>query len=252
MNPYKFSAIAHREHDYCNPISAAKIERLLDLLPLDESSRVLDLAAGRGAVAAHHRALRLDRRRGRQELAHARPGARACAVDGALGKLHLDDIDIRDFRADPETFPPHGDARARAASPAAWRHLQPAEGVDAQRRLHPDRRGVLAHARHPDYLASSAPITTSSSIIAATCRPRRGGAHPDARGDSEPRRMGRVRVEVLPLDRALRARAAGGPDVPAMLERIRKWRDATCGGDATRSGSRSTFSTGRAAHRVGA
>ena len=23
---------------------------------------------------------------------------------GALGKLHLDDIDIRDFRADPETF----------------------------------------------------------------------------------------------------------------------------------------------------
>src|SRR5690242_9587324 len=41
MNPQKFSAIAHRDHDYCNPISAAKIERVLDLLPLDDTSRVL-------------------------------------------------------------------------------------------------------------------------------------------------------------------------------------------------------------------
>ena len=31
MNHHKFSAIAHRDHDYCNPISATKIERLLEL-----------------------------------------------------------------------------------------------------------------------------------------------------------------------------------------------------------------------------
>ena len=62
MNRQKFSAIAHRDHDYCNPISAAKIERLLDLLPLDETSRVLDLGCGRAELrAAHHRALRLAR-----------------------------------------------------------------------------------------------------------------------------------------------------------------------------------------------
>ena len=30
MNPYKFSALAHRDHDSCNPIAAAKAERLLD------------------------------------------------------------------------------------------------------------------------------------------------------------------------------------------------------------------------------
>ena len=35
MNRQKFSSIAHRDHDYCNPISTAKIEKLLDLLPLD-------------------------------------------------------------------------------------------------------------------------------------------------------------------------------------------------------------------------
>ena len=51
VNPYKFSAIAHREHDYCNPVSADKIERMLDLLPLDETSRVLDLGCGRAELA---------------------------------------------------------------------------------------------------------------------------------------------------------------------------------------------------------
>ncbi|HET8831838.1 MAG TPA: class I SAM-dependent methyltransferase, partial [Casimicrobiaceae bacterium] len=51
LNRQKFSAIAHRDHDYCNPISAAKIERLLDLLPLDASSRVLDLGCGRAELA---------------------------------------------------------------------------------------------------------------------------------------------------------------------------------------------------------
>src|SRR5207248_6016550 len=51
MNQQKFSAIAHRDHDYCNPISATKIERLLDLLPLDETSRALDLGCGRAELA---------------------------------------------------------------------------------------------------------------------------------------------------------------------------------------------------------
>ena len=32
MNKQKFSAIAHRDHDYCNPISAAKVERLVATL----------------------------------------------------------------------------------------------------------------------------------------------------------------------------------------------------------------------------
>ena len=42
MNRQKFSSIAHRDHDYYNPISPAKIERMLDLLPLTGTSRVLD------------------------------------------------------------------------------------------------------------------------------------------------------------------------------------------------------------------
>jgi SAM-dependent methyltransferase len=105
MNRQKFSAIAHRDHDYCNPISAAKIERLLDLLPLDAGSRVLDLGCGRAELS-----LRIIERFGSTVVAvdNSSPmldAARERAEwTGALGKLHLDDIDIRDFQADPETF----------------------------------------------------------------------------------------------------------------------------------------------------
>ena len=50
MNSHKFSAIAHRDHDYCNPIAAAKIELILELLPLERDASVLDLGCGRGEL----------------------------------------------------------------------------------------------------------------------------------------------------------------------------------------------------------
>ena len=87
MNPHKFSAIAHRDHDYCNPISAAKIERLLDLLPLDAHSRVLDLGCGRAELA-----LRIIERFGSTVIAvdHSSlmldAGARARRVDRRAGQ----------------------------------------------------------------------------------------------------------------------------------------------------------------------
>jgi SAM-dependent methyltransferase len=105
MNQQKFSSIAHRDHDYCNPVTAAKIERVLDLLPLDETSRVLDLGCGRGELA-----LRIIERFGSTVIAVDRSelmleAARERAQwTGALRKLHLDDTDISDYRADPETF----------------------------------------------------------------------------------------------------------------------------------------------------
>jgi SAM-dependent methyltransferase len=105
MNPQKFSAIAHREHDYCNPISAAKIERLLDLLPLAESSRVLDLGCGRAELA-----LRIIERFGSHVVAIDNSSLMLDAAreraqwTGALGRLHLDNMDIGGFDADPETF----------------------------------------------------------------------------------------------------------------------------------------------------
>src|SRR5205814_2196515 len=105
LNRHKFSAIAHRDHDYCNPISAAKVERFLDLLPLEASSRVLDLGCGRAELA-----LRIIERFGSTVVAVDNSSMMLDAAreradwTGALAKLHLDDIDIREFQADPETF----------------------------------------------------------------------------------------------------------------------------------------------------
>ena len=105
MNLQKYVAIAHRDHDYCNPLSAVKFERMLDLLPLDATSRVLDLGCGRAELA-----LSIIGRFGSTVIAidnssYMLDAARERAQwTGALGRLHLDDTDIRDFRADPETF----------------------------------------------------------------------------------------------------------------------------------------------------
>jgi SAM-dependent methyltransferase len=105
MNLQKFSAIAHRDHDYCNPLSAAKIERLLDLLPLESRSRVLDLGCGRAELA-----LRIIERFGASVIAidhssYMLDAARERAEwTGALGRLYLESIDIGQYEADPETF----------------------------------------------------------------------------------------------------------------------------------------------------
>ena len=105
MTPEKFSFIAHRDHDYCNPVGAAKIERILDLMPLDAGSRVLDLGCGRAELA-----LRIIERFGSTIVAVERSSFMLDAAreraewTGALATLHLDDRDIRAFRADPETF----------------------------------------------------------------------------------------------------------------------------------------------------
>ena len=104
MNRQKFSAIAHRDHDYCNPISAPKVERVLDLLPLEASSRVLDLGCGRAELA-----LRIIERFGARVMAIDNSSLMLDAAreraqwTGALGRLHLDNVDIAEFQADPET-----------------------------------------------------------------------------------------------------------------------------------------------------
>src|SRR5206468_1963030 len=105
MNPHKFGAIAHRDHDYCNPIAAAKIERILDLLPLERDASVLDLGCGRGELS-----LKLVERFQARVTAvdisspmldAVRERAQSC---GALERLQLLEIDIGEFKPEAECF----------------------------------------------------------------------------------------------------------------------------------------------------
>ncbi len=228
MNPYKFSAIAHREHDYCHPLAAAKIERLLDLLPLVETSRVLDLGCGRAELA-----LRIIERFGATVVAIDRSSlmldqARERAEwTGALGKLHLDNIDIRDFRADPETF--HlavmlGSGGITGGMSSICQQLRTWTCGGGYVLI---GTGYWRTRAHPDYLA-----------LLGTER----GHHADHRGNVQagidaglvPMHAVTASVDewdeyqwtyARSVDRYAREQP-DDPDVPAMLERSRKLRDA--------------------------
>jgi SAM-dependent methyltransferase len=229
MNPHKFSAIAHRDHDYSNPISASKVERLLDLLPLDETSRVLDLGCGRAelalriierfgatVVAVDHSSLMLDQARERAEWT------------GALGKLHLDDIDIRDFRADPETF--HlsvmlgssgisGGMAGICNQLKAWTRSggYMLIGVDYWLARAPaDYLAALGTGERREFLDHHGNV--QAGIDAGLIPMHAATASTDEWDEYE-----------WKYCRAIEAYAREqpeDPDVPAMIERIRKWRDA--------------------------
>jgi SAM-dependent methyltransferase len=228
FNQQKFSAIAHRDHDYCNPVSAAKIERLLDLLPLDENSRVLDLGCGRAelslriierfgatAVAIDNSSLMLDAARERAEWT------------GALGKLHLDDVDIREFRADPETF--HltvmlGAGGIAGGMPGICRQLKTWTRCggyvmvgDGYWRKRPERE-YLAFLGGDESQFLDHRGNVQAGIDAGLIPMHAISASTDEWDEYE-----------WKYSRSIERYAGeqpGDPDVPAMIDRIRRWRDS--------------------------
>ena len=50
MDHQKFSTIAHRDHEFYNPIGGEKIQRVLDLIPLKQGDTALDVGCGRGEM----------------------------------------------------------------------------------------------------------------------------------------------------------------------------------------------------------
>jgi hypothetical protein len=48
MDPWKYFDITHREHVFCNPMSAEKFEELMELLRLKPGAQVLEIATGKG------------------------------------------------------------------------------------------------------------------------------------------------------------------------------------------------------------
>ena len=47
MDLWKYFAVGHEQHVFCNPISEAKVDELVALLALSEEARVLDIACGK-------------------------------------------------------------------------------------------------------------------------------------------------------------------------------------------------------------
>lgn len=47
MDRWKFFDVCHRDHLFCNPLSTAKVDELIELLRLPAGARVLDVASGK-------------------------------------------------------------------------------------------------------------------------------------------------------------------------------------------------------------
>ncbi len=52
MDRWKYYAITHRNHVFCNPMSSEKFDELVGLLPLERGGRVLDVACGKAEFLA--------------------------------------------------------------------------------------------------------------------------------------------------------------------------------------------------------
>jgi len=228
LNRHKFSAIAHRDHDYCNPISAAKVERFLDLLPLDASSRVLDLGCGRAELA-----LRIIERFGARVLAIDNSSLMLDAAreraewTGALGRLHLDNVDIAEFQADPETF--HltvmlGAGGIPGGMAGICRHLKSWTKSGGYVMI---GEGFWGKRPHPHYLAFLGGEQTQylnhagnvQAGVDAGLIPMHATTASRDEWDEYEWKYCRS------IERYAREQP-DDPDVPQMLERIRRWRDA--------------------------
>ncbi len=105
MNPYKYSVISHQDFVYCNPLSVAKMEALIAVLELDSASRVLDIGAGKAELLIRLvecygvSAVGVDRNT--EFLQIAREQAAKRIPDG---NLQLLEIDVADFQAEPASF----------------------------------------------------------------------------------------------------------------------------------------------------
>lgn len=122
-NQTKFTTLAHRDHTILNPISDAKIDRLLALLDLPAGARVVDVGCGKAEVL-----VRLIERFGCSAVGvdtnpHFLAEARARAFDqGVAGQLELVEGDVTKTKLATETF----DAALCVGATHAYGGLAPA------------------------------------------------------------------------------------------------------------------------------
>jgi cyclopropane fatty-acyl-phospholipid synthase-like methyltransferase len=105
MDRWKYFAITHRDHVVCNPTSAAKLDELVDLLPLRPGSRVLDVACGKAEllarIAERHEATGVGVDLSPYEVEAARTNV---ATRGLGGRIEIVEMDGADYPVAPGSF----------------------------------------------------------------------------------------------------------------------------------------------------
>lgn len=105
MDPYKYSWISHRDLIYCNPLSLTKMETVIGLLELAPGARVLDIGSGKAELLIrlveryNVEAVGIDRSphfllEARQQVTSRIP----------FGKLTLKEVDATEFQINPTSL----------------------------------------------------------------------------------------------------------------------------------------------------
>ena len=224
----RFTTIAHRDHVFLSPLSAAKVDQVLSMLELPRGARVLDLGCGKGEILVRLaercgvRGEGVDRNATFIRDARERAEARA-----PMAGLAFHERSVADFPAEPGSF----DAALCVGSTRAYGTYGDA--------LHALARIVSPHGRllvgqnfwrrhpHPDYLvvlgACVEDFTDHSRNVKAG---EEAGLVPICTAvstEDEWDRYEKLRA------RAVEEYASTHPEDPeaeAMWERIRRWREA--------------------------
>ena len=228
LDHVRFSTIAHRDHVFCNPIGAEKLDRMLGLLDLTPGARVLDIGCGKGELMVRMMerysvaAVGVDTNPHFVKEARARAAARV-----PKGTLELHERDFASFPVAPGSFvaaacigSTHACGGYRQALRALrdavcpgghvlvgegyWKRDPPPEyltALDAGRDDYNDHAGNIAAAAAEGLIPLYATVSSDDDWdhyegLYASAVERFVMEHPD------------------------------DPDAEAMKERIRRWRDA--------------------------
>ena len=227
MDPLKFTTVAHRHHRFCNPLDPVVLDRVLDGLGLLPGDRTLDVGCGKGALlvdlAVRHGVTGVGLDINAAFLEEGRTFAEGRGVSGAVSLL---EVEASRFESAPGSFALGvciGSSHALGGYAGTLRELA--------RWVRPGGHVLAGHGYwkcepDPEYLerlgATVDEMTDHEGNIAAGLAPRLVGAGAWTSTDPD-----WARYEDLYADTVERHAAdhPEDPDAPAMLVRIRRWRE---------------------------
>lgn len=101
---FKFSTIAHKNHVFCSPLNSDNLNKLIDILPLDENSKVIDIGCGKGEILLRLiekfklKAIGVDLCKEWLEIARENEAKRINS-----NKLELIELDINNYTYEPNS-----------------------------------------------------------------------------------------------------------------------------------------------------
>lgn len=227
MDRFKYSTISHRGFRYCNPFSASKVESIIELLDLPTGGRVLDIGTGKAELP-----IRLIERFQVEALGidlsspFLQEAREQIALRVPQNSFNLLEIDATAFNGEPEAFDLTSCLGACDIFGGFQKTLQRLAGFVRSGGYLLLGDGYWKQEPAPTYLeafqATADELQTHAENVAAGIATGVTPLYAAVCNDDEWDRY--EWLHLRNIERYARE-MPDDPDVPALLERIRAWRD---------------------------